>query len=131
MIDHVSSYTTDYDTAKGFYDAVMGALGYSVEREMKMDWDAELPGRRCVAYGAGHPTFWLVQTRSAYTPRHIAFVAPDHDAVKRFYDAALAAGGKDNGAPGPRAIYHPHYFGAFVIDPDGNNVEAVCHRPMD
>ena len=63
------------------------------------------------------------------TPRHMAFVAPDHAAVSAFHDAAVATGGQDNGAAGPRPIYHEHYFGAFAIDPDGNNVEAVCHIP--
>ena len=61
---------------------------------------------------------------------HVAFTAPDRATVEEFHAAALAAGGIDNGAPGPRPIYHPHYYGAFVLDPDGNNIKAVCHRPV-
>ena len=71
----------------------------------------------------------MVEAKQAYTPRHLAFLAPDRAAVAAFHEAALRAGGKDHGAPGPRPIYHEHYYGAFVLDPDGNNVEAVCHAP--
>ena len=130
MIDHMSSYALDYDKSKAFYDAALGALGYEVVTQMAMDWDEELPGRRACAYGTGEkPTFWVIETKVEYTPRHTAFSAADREAVARFHEAALAAGGQDHGKPGPRAIYHEHYFGAFVIDPDGNNVEAVCHAP--
>ena len=73
----------------------------------------------------------VVEALEPYSPRHVAFTAADRDAVKAFYEAALAAGGKDNGEPGLRPIYHEHYFGAFVLDPDGNNVEAVCHAPTE
>ena len=62
---------------------------------------------------------------------HVAFLAPDRETVDAFHEAALAAGGEDNGGPGVREVYHPHYYGAFVLDPDGNNVEAVCHSPAD
>ena len=67
--------------------------------------------------------------KEAASPRHVAFAAPDRAAVAAFHAAGLAAGGQDHGEPGPRPIYHEHYYGSFVLDPDGNNVEAVCHAP--
>jgi catechol 2,3-dioxygenase-like lactoylglutathione lyase family enzyme len=129
MIDHLSSYAIDYPATKAFYEAALRPLGYGLGHEMKMDWDEELPGRRACAFGPpGKSVFWVIETRVDYTPRHLAFAAPDRAAVTAFHAAALGAGGAENGAPGPRPIYHEHYFGAFVLDPDGNNVEAVCHR---
>ena len=129
MIDHLSTYATDFEATKRFYDAALAVLGYTVQTEMVMDWDKELPGRRVCAYGPNRPVFWVVEVREAASPRHVAFVAADRDAVQRFHSAALEAGGTDHGAPGPRPQYHEHYFGAFALDPDGNNVEAVCHKP--
>jgi catechol 2,3-dioxygenase-like lactoylglutathione lyase family enzyme len=73
----------------------------------------------------------MARGRQPVSGAHVAFAAPDRAAVDAFHAAALAAGGSDNGAPGPRPLYHPAYYGAFVLDPDGNNVEAVCHRPPD
>ena len=78
--------------------------------------------------GSGPPSFWQAQHKAGTAPVHFAFVAHDRAQVDAFYKEAMAAGGKDNGKPGLRAEYHPNYYGAFVIDPDGNNVEAVCHR---
>jgi catechol 2,3-dioxygenase-like lactoylglutathione lyase family enzyme len=130
MIDHLSSYTTDYPAAKRFYDAALGALGHSLQTEIVASWDTDFPERRCCAWGpAGRPVFWVIETRQLVTPRHVAFSAPDRKAVAAFHRAALAAGGTDHGAPGLRPIYHEHYFGSFTLDPDGNNVEAVCHEP--
>ena len=77
----------------------------------------------------GKPEFWFGVGGEKQWPLHIAFVADNRDQVRAFHAAALAAGGTDNGPPGIRAIYHPNYFGAFVLSPDGHNVEAVCHRP--
>jgi catechol 2,3-dioxygenase-like lactoylglutathione lyase family enzyme len=128
MIDHLSTYTTDFEAARGFYDAALAALGYERNVEMVMEWDTEFPNRRACAYGAGpKPTFWLVEVRETFTPRHVAFAARDRAAVDAFHAAGLGAGGTDNGAPGERPIYHPGYYGSFVLDPDGNNVEAVNH----
>ncbi len=80
----------------------------------------------------GKPYFWLMaRGRPVVHGVHVAFAAADHDAVDTFHAAGLVAGGTDNGAPGPRPIYHSSYYGAFVLDPDGNNVEAVCHAPVD
>lgn len=132
MIDHMSSYSTDYPAAKSFYEAALSALGYGLNMEMVAEWDADFPTRRACAFGPGdNPIFWVIEVKqeNAATPRHTAFVAQDRAAVSAFYDAAMGSGGSDNGAPGLRPIYHEHYYGAFVFDPDGNNVEAVCHAP--
>jgi len=129
MIDHLSSYTTDYPVARAFYVAVLGSLGHRIHTEMVASWDPVFPERRCCGFGAERPLFWVIETREPPTPRHVAFSAPSHEAVRGFHRAALAAGGRDHGAPGPRPEYHEHYFGAFVLDPDENNVEAVCHEP--
>jgi catechol 2,3-dioxygenase-like lactoylglutathione lyase family enzyme len=77
----------------------------------------------------GKPDFWIAQRGTPQTDVHVAFVSPDRGTVDRFHAAALAAGGEDNGAPGLRPHYHEHYYAAFVHDPDGNNIEAVCHAP--
>ena len=130
MIDHLSTYATDFDATRAFYAAVLGALGYAVQYEMKMDDDPDLPGRRAAAFGPpGKPAFWVIGSRETHTPRHVAFAAADREAVRAFHAAGLQAGGRDFGAPGPRPIYHEHYYGGFLTDPDGNNVEAVCHAP--
>lgn len=130
MIDHLSSYTTDFDAARVFYDGALATLGYGCTFEMVMDEDPDFPGRRARAYGPeGKSCFWVIEVKEAASPRHVAFAAPDRAAVAAFHEAALVAGGKDNGAPGPRPIYHEHYYGSFVLDPDGNGVEAVCHTP--
>ena len=130
MIDHVSSYTTNFPAARAFYVESLGALGFSIQSEMVTDWDPEFPERRLCAWGPeGKGVFWLIETREPVSPRHIAFVASDRARVEAFHRAALGAGGRDHGAPGLRPIYHADYYGAFVLDPDDNNVEAVCHTP--
>jgi catechol 2,3-dioxygenase-like lactoylglutathione lyase family enzyme len=130
MIDHLSTYATNYAATKEFYEAALQPLGCGVQFEMQTTWDEEFPERRICAFGPpGKLTFWVIEVKQPASPRHIAFSAPDRASVAAFHGAALGAGGKENGAPGPRPIYHEHYFGAFVLDPDGNNVEAVCHAP--
>jgi len=129
VIDHLSTYATDYPATRRFYEGALAVLGHSVQLEMEMTWDPEFPGRRACAFGAERPVFWVIETKEACTPRHVAFSASDREQVAAFHAAGLAAGGSDHGAPGPRPIYHEHYFGAFLLDPDGNNVEAVCHLP--
>ncbi len=130
MFDHISTYAIAYEATKAFYDAALGTLGYSRQAEFVADWDCEFPTRRACAYGRdGHTAFWVIETKQSYTPRHVAFTAKDRAAVQAFYDASVEAGGRDNGAPGPRPIYGEHYYGGFVFDPDGNNVEAVCRAP--
>jgi catechol 2,3-dioxygenase-like lactoylglutathione lyase family enzyme len=130
MIDHISTYATDFASTKAFYQAALAELGYLLQREMAFDADPDLPGRRACAFGPeGKTTFWVVQVLEAASPRHIAFIAADRNSVAEFHRAGLSAGGEDLGAPGLRPIYHPEYYGGFLTDPDGNNVEAVCHSP--
>jgi len=116
MIDHLSTYATDYEATKAFYQAVLPTLGYALNVEMKTEWDPDSPDGEVCAFGPGEkPVLWIAEVDEPATPRHVAF--------------KLEAGGEDNGPPGPRPHYHEHYYGAFVLDPDGNNVEAVCHAP--
>ncbi len=122
MIDHLSFYATNFPSSKRFYESALAPLGYQVVMEMVSSWDKEFPTRRLCAFGP---------PKKPIFPRHIAFAAMDCSAVDAFHKAGLSAGGTDNGAPGPRPIYHPGYYGAFVVDPDGNNVEAVCHRSQE
>ena len=130
MIDHLSTYATDYERTKAFYDAVFTVLGYGLITEAVCDWEEEFPTRRICAYGnKGSTAFWIIESTEHYTPRHIAFCANSRRTVEAFYEQAILSGGSDNGKPGLRPVYHEHYFGAFVFDPDGNNVEAVCHAP--
>lgn len=119
MIDHLTLRVRDTAKSKAFYLAALAPLGY----EVLMEWEG--------FYGLGarkKPDFWIAPIEDRqYSQLHIAFRAPNRKAVHEFYEAALKAGGKDNGAAGPRAEYHPNYYGAFVIDPDGHNIEACCH----
>ena len=125
MIDHLSTYATDYDATRAFYQAVFTPLGHTLQMEF-----ADQPGQRMCAFGPqGNPAFWVIEIAQAASPRHVAFCADSRDQVQAFYEAGMDNGGSDNGAPGPRPIYHQHYYGAFLLDPDGNNVEAVCHQP--
>lgn len=125
MIDHFGIRVGDFDRARSFYTEALAPLGYRVLVEITPEMSG---GHRGVGFGADHPDFWI-GTGEATVPVHIAFRAKDRATVDAFYRAAIAAGGKDNGAPGLRPHYHPNYYAAFVLDPDGNNVEAVCHTP--
>ena len=101
MIDHISSYTTDFPAARAFYEAAMHSLGYAIQAEMVTDWDSDFPERRCCAWGpSGKSVFWVIEVREAYSPRHIAFSASSRTAVNDFYKAAMSAGGRDHGEPG-------------------------------
>jgi catechol 2,3-dioxygenase-like lactoylglutathione lyase family enzyme len=119
MIDHVSLHVSDYARSKKFFAAALAPLGYSV----LMEYDG------AAGLGSSRPDFWIAQAEPVSGPTHVCFAATSRAQVDAFQKAALAAGGRDNGAPGLRAHYHPNYYGAFVFDPDGNNVEAVCHLP--
>ena len=121
MIDHAGFGVSDYARSKAFYERALAPLGITLVMEAM--------GRAAGFGEGGKPFFWLEDGRSVVTEVHIAFEAPDRATVDAFHAAALDAGGTDNGAPGVREIYHPDYYGAYVLDPDGNNVEAVCHRP--
>jgi catechol 2,3-dioxygenase-like lactoylglutathione lyase family enzyme len=128
MIDHIGFPVSDYARAKSFYEKALAPLGYSLI--MEVGDDKTESGAPAAGFGAdGKPDFWIGGEGGLKGILHVAIVAKDRAAVDGFYKAALAAGGKDNGAPGLRAHYHPTYYGAFVLDPDGHNVEAVCHRP--
>lgn len=125
MIDHIGFPVSDYARAKAFYTKALAPLGYSLVMEVMQE---ERPGDRAAGFGANSkPDFWIGGEGALNKPVHIAIQAKDRATVDAFYKAAPAAGGRDNGAPGLRAHYHPNYYGAFVLDPDGHNIEAVCH----
>lgn len=120
MIDHTGVGVSDLARSKTFYAQALAPLGY---RQLM-----EFPGY--VGFGEpDKPDFWIGAGKVQEPPVHVAFRAKDRATVDAFHRAALAAGGRDNGAPGLRPHYHPNYYGAFVLDPDGHNVEAVCHDP--
>lgn len=127
MIDHTGVSITDPKKSRTFYEKALAPLGYKVMMEVPVEHTGGV-----MVLGMGvppKPDFWLHEG-PPQTPRvHIAFRADDHAQVDAFYQAALAAGGKDNGPPGPRPHYHAGYYGAFVLDPDGHNIEACCHTP--
>ena len=124
MIDHTGIFATDPVKSKAFYDAVFKALGATLLMTVPPEHTG---GKLYVGYGRQKPDFWLLEASEAGPGRHYAFAAASRAEVDAFYKAAMAAGGRDNGPPGIRAHYHPNYYGAFVFDPDGNNIEAVCH----
>ncbi len=125
MIDHVGFPVADYVRSKAFYTKALEPLGYALVIEVQQD-DDDTPA---AGFGAnGKPDFWIGGEGGLNRRLHVAIAAKDRAAVDAFYRAALAAGGTDNGAPGLRPHYHPNYYGAFVFDPDGHNVEAVCHN---
>jgi catechol 2,3-dioxygenase-like lactoylglutathione lyase family enzyme len=126
MIDHIGFPVSDYPKAKAFYLKALAPLGYGLIMEVQQqENDAPAAG-----FGRdGKPDFWIGGEGGLAKPVHIAIVADERATVDAFYAAAIAAGAKDNGAPGVRAHYHPNYYGAFVLDPDGHNIEAVCHKP--
>jgi catechol 2,3-dioxygenase-like lactoylglutathione lyase family enzyme len=123
MFDHVGLNVRDYGASCAFYAQVLAPLGYRVVLAFD-EWKA-------AGFGTGdRPEFWLSEREPFGTGTHVAFTCPDRATVDAVHEAALAAGGRNNGEPGLREQYHPSYYGAFVLDPDGNNVEAVCHRPL-
>ena len=128
MIDHVGFPVSDYAKSKAFYEKALAPLGYSVIMEATAEM-TESGAPSCGFGKNGKPDFWIGAEGGLSGVMHIAIVAESRAAVEAFYRAALAAGAKDNGAPGIRAHYHPNYYGAFVLDPDGHNIEAVCHMP--
>ena len=122
MLDHVTIGVSDIGQSMKFYDRALRPLGIA-----RLYGD----GEQFAGYGISPKAFFWIGSRNApQTGAHIAFAAPDHATVDRFHDEAIAAGGKDNGQPGIRPHYHPDYYGAFVLDPDGHNIEAVCRSPQ-
>lgn len=129
MLDHIGFGVADLARSRAFYAKALAPLGYSVVMEVTAE---ETGTFGHVGFGAdGKPDFWISGggPQPGVVHFHVAFAAKDRATVDAFHAAALAAGGRDNGGPGLRPHYHPNYWGAFVFDPDGNNIEAVCHRP--
>lgn len=127
MLDHIGLTVADYGRSRTFFDAALKPLGIAVMMEVTAE---QTGGHAHCGYGAEmKPFFWFGTGGPPTAGVHVAFTAKDRATVDAFYAAAMAAGGRDNGPPGVRAHYHPNYYGAFVLDPDGHNVEAVCHVP--
>ena len=121
MIDHTGVIVGSFEASRRFYAAALAPLGY----ELLLEFHASVAG-----FGEpGKPGFWISQGEPNTLRIHVAFRADTRREVDAFYEAVLGAGARDNGAPGLRAQYHPDYYGAFVLDPDGHNIEAVCHSP--
>lgn len=126
MLDHIGISVADGNRSKAFYDAALAPIGI----RMIMEVPAGVTESGGAAYGYGNadkPFFWFGDGEEAGKGVHVAFAVESRSLVDAFFKSAIAAGGKDNGAPGLRPHYHPNYYGAFVLDPDGNNIEAVCH----
>jgi len=122
MIDHIILQVKDVPASRDFYVKALAPLGYGIVMEF--------PGG--VGFGVeGVRDFWVSSRGKPHTDVHVAFHCEDRASVDAFYAAAMEAGGRDNGPPGLREDYHPNYYGAFVFDPDGNNIEAVCHAPVE
>ena len=126
MIDHIGFPVSDCPRSKSFYEKALAPLGYTLIMEIA---ETESGSPACGFGKNGKPDFWIGGEGGLRGVLHVALAADNRATVDAFYRAALAAGGTDNGAPGVRAHYHPNYYGAFVLDPDGHNVEAVCHSP--
>jgi catechol 2,3-dioxygenase-like lactoylglutathione lyase family enzyme len=117
IFDHIVLIVSNYQKSKHFYSHALSPLDISFIREED----------NCAGFGSQNkPSLWIAQEENVQKPMHIAFIAPDRASVDAFYAEALAAGGRDNGKPGIRDNYSPNYYAAFVIDPDGHNIEAVC-----
>jgi catechol 2,3-dioxygenase-like lactoylglutathione lyase family enzyme len=124
MLDHIGFGVSDYARSKTFYEKALAPLGIGIVMEVTPAQGAD---HDAIGLGKdGEPFFWFA--RGDVARMHVAFAAQTRAEVDAFYRAAIAAGGKDNGTPGLRPHYHPNYYGAFVLDPDGHNIEAVCHR---
>lgn len=128
MIDHVGFPVSDYARSKAFYTQALAPLGYGLIMEFGGDKTESVAA--AAGFGRdGKPDFWIGGEGGLTGVLHVAVTTDSRGAVEAFHKAALAAGGKDNGPPGLRPHYHANYYGAFVLDPDGHNIEAVCHAP--
>ena len=127
MIDHLGFAVADLSASRSFYERAFKPLGFSVLIEVTEEMTGGHGAHVGFGPAGGRPPFWIGTGRSG-GQMHIAFCAETRAAVDAFYEAAIAAGAKDNGPPGLRPIYHPNYYGPFVFDPDGHNIEAVCHK---
>lgn len=128
MIDHMGFVVRDFAKSRLFYTQALAPLGYLVV----MDMSVAQGGVDGAGFGEpSKPDFWIIGGGTVTTPQvHVALRAANRAVVDAFYKAAIAAGGKDNGPPGLRPHYHPYYYAAFVLDPEGHNIEAVCHEPQ-
>jgi catechol 2,3-dioxygenase-like lactoylglutathione lyase family enzyme len=123
VVDHIGIKVSDYARSKAFYTAALAPVGIT----MLVEFGRDVTGSTEVAgFGRGKPYFWITAGDPPTSPIHLAFGAAARADVDAFHKAAMAAGARDNGAPGVRAHYHPTYYGAFALDPDGHNIEAVC-----
>ena len=123
MFDHVSVEVRDLNRSEKVYDAVLTVLGYRFKKDLRQ--------YGAIGFGPERPQFWIGEGKPGATEdeMHICFAAKTRADVRAFHEAALKAGGRDHGKPGIRPDYHAHYYGAFVLDPDGHNIEACCHQP--
>lgn len=127
MLDHIGLTVSDFARSRAFFDAALAPLGIGVVMEVTPEQTGG--ASQHLGYGSEQRPYFWIGTGGPPTGRlHVALAAKDRAAVDAFYAAAMAAGGQDNGPPGLRAHYHPTYYGAFVLDPDGHNIEAVCHQ---
>ena len=123
MFDHLSLTVSDLEKSLRFYEAALATLGYQCVRFTANSGQS-------AGFGLGNALhFWISEGSKVSRNAHVAFAADDHKSVESFYETAISAGGKENGAPGFRPHYHASYYAAFVIDPDENNIEVVCHFP--
>jgi catechol 2,3-dioxygenase-like lactoylglutathione lyase family enzyme len=126
MLDHIGFAVSDLARSRRFYEAALAPLGIVPIMEVTPDQTAS--GGTAIGFGVeNNPFFWIGDNERVGEGTHVAFRAVTRAEVDRFHEAALAAGGRDNGRPGLRPHYHPNYYAAFVFDPDGANIEAVCH----
>ena len=126
MIDHTGLTVSNYAKSKEFYTKALSPIGYKLIMEVPKEYTQ---GKGVAGFGEPpKPDFWIHEATPNKPPIHIAVRVSTRALVDKFYAAAMAAGGRDNGGPGPRPHYHPNYYGAFVFDPDGHNIEAVCHE---
>ena len=127
MIDHIGLAVSNHARSRAFYVQTLAPLGFVAVMDLTREQTGGYAG---TGFGPpGRPHFWIGNGEAQDGRMHVAFTANSRAAVEAFHAAALAAGGRDNGAPGLRPHYHAHYYGAFVLDPDGHNIEAVCHSP--
>ncbi len=127
MLDHIGFSVSNIKVSRIFYEKALKPLGITPVMEVTPEMTGTSDSH--VGFGAGRPFFWIGTGGKVSVGTHVAFATESRKTVDEFYAAAMAAGGRDNGKPGLRPHYHENYYGAFVLDPDGNNIEAVCHAP--